>query len=414
MRNVLIVIKHEILTTLSKPSFWVMTFLFPALILGINVITQITAERAFQDDDDLIPSTMPGEELPVIGYVDLSGLIRELPAAIPPGMLRNFPDEASAQEALRAGELRSYVVISPDYLKTGDVFQVENEFRLMGGTNEGLLQYFLAYNLLQDENLTGLLVAPTANVQRVALGPESGVDQDNPLTFLVPFVTLFIFFFLLTMSSGFMLQSVTKEKENRTVELLLLSLQPRQFMLGKVAGLSVIALFQMIIWMGGGLVVLERGKVWLEAAADFSLPPGFVVWAVLYFLLGYLLYGSLMGAIGALAPNARESGQISFIVLFPLMLPLFLNAAFTQAPNGALAVFLSLFPLTAPTAMMTRLAAGGVPFWHPVAGLIGLAGVTYLFVLLAARFFRADTLLSTAAFDWKRVIRELRHQGKEI
>jgi ABC-2 type transport system permease protein len=85
-----------------------------------------------------------------------------------------------------------------------------------------------------------------------------------------------------------------------------------------------------------------------------------------------------------------------------------MNAALTQDPNGSLAVGLSLFPLTAPTSMMARLAAGNVPFWQPILALIGLAITTYLVVLLAARLFRADTLLSTASFNWKRVFTELR------
>jgi ABC-2 type transport system permease protein len=94
--------------------------------------------------------------------------------------------------------------------------------------------------------------------------------------------------------------------------------------------------------------------------------------------------------------------------LFPLMIPLWLNSALTQSPHGALATFLSLFPLTAPPSMMTRLSTGAVPAWQPLVGIVLLAGTTYLVVLLAARFFRADTLLSSAAVDFKRLGAEFR------
>jgi ABC-2 type transport system permease protein len=91
-----------------------------------------------------------------------------------------------------------------------------------------------------------------------------------------------------------------------------------------------------------------------------------------------------------------------------LLIPLWLNSVFTQTPNGGLATFLSLFPLTAPTSMVTRLVTGGVPPWQPVVGLLVLAATTYLFVLLSARLFRADTLLSSASLQWRRIIKELR------
>jgi ABC-2 type transport system permease protein len=94
--------------------------------------------------------------------------------------------------------------------------------------------------------------------------------------------------------------------------------------------------------------------------------------------------------------------------MLPLLLPLWLNVAFLNDPNGTLATALSLFPLTAPTSMMTRIAAGGVPLWQILLSLAGLAITTYLLVLFAARFFRADTLLSTRSFHWKRLFAEFR------
>jgi ABC-2 type transport system permease protein len=92
---------------------------------------------------------------------------------------------------------------------------------------------------------------------------------------------------------------------------------------------------------------------------------------------------------------------------------LFLSNTFVEAPNGILATVVSLFPLSAPTAMLPRLAAGGVPFWQPLVGLAALAVTTYLFVLLAARFFRADTLLSTASMSWARVREEFKKGGRK-
>jgi ABC-2 type transport system permease protein len=104
----------------------------------------------------------------------------------------------------------------------------------------------------------------------------------------------------------------------------------------------------------------------------------------------------------------REGSQFTFVLLIPLLIPLWLNNVFFNDPHGMFATVLSLFPLTAPTSMMTRLAVGGVAAWQPFAALAGLIITAYLFVLLAARFFRADTLLSGASISWGRIAGELK------
>jgi ABC-2 type transport system permease protein len=408
MRIIFLVIKHEILTTLGKRSFWIMTFIFPAFILLLNVGTQFMVRSAVEEVGGFMPGETGDTPARAIGFVDHAAILTDIPVEIPEDLLLSYPDESAAQSALESGEIGSYYLIPPDYIATGEVLVISADFRPFGEGTDGLIEYLIAYNLLGDPAAAVAAVNPVASIEQVSLAPQAAPDATNPLTFFVPFATMFIFFFLITMSSGFMLQSVSKEKENRTVEVLLVSLRPRDLMLGKILGLSIVALFQMAIWFGGALLVLNRSQQVLETAAAFSLPAGFVAWGLLYFIFGYLLYASLMGAIGAIAPSAREGGSLTFLVLFPLMIPLWLNSALTQSPHGALATFLSLFPLTAPPSMMTRLSTGAVPAWQPLVGIVLLAGTTYLVVLLAARFFRADTLLSSAAVDFKRLGAEFR------
>ena len=164
----------------------------------------------------------------------------------------------------------------------------------------------------------------------------------------------------------------------------------------------------MAIWMGGGALALGQGSALLSGLGIQRLPAGFVAWALLFFVLGYLVYASALGALGALAPNTREGSQFTFVLLLPLMAPIWLNTIFIQAPNSIAATVLSLFPLSAPAAMPTRLAAGGVPAWQPFVSAAGLAITTYFLVLLAARFFRADTLLSSVSLSWRRIAKQAR------
>jgi ABC-2 type transport system permease protein len=412
MRNILLVLKNEILTTIGKRSFWIMTFIFPAFIILLNVGTQIMVRSAVDEVESFLPGETGDLTAQSIGYVDQAGILQDIPEGIPQDLLVSYPDESSAQAALESGEIESYYLIPSDYITSGEVLVISAAFRPFGQGTDSLIEYLIDYNLLEDPLAAAVAVNPVASLEQASIAPQGAQDVTNPLTFFVPFATMFIFFFLITMSSGFMLQSVSREKENRTVEVLLLSLRPRDLMLGKILGLSFVALLQMVIWFGGALLLLGRSQQILQTAASFSLPPGFAIWGLLYFIFGYLMYASLMGAIGAMAPSARESGSLTFLVLFPMMIPLWLNSTLMQSPHGALSTFLSLFPLTAPPSMMTRLSSGSVPLWQPLVGIALLAGTTYLVVLVAARFFRADTLLSGSPLDLKRLGAEFRQFKK--
>ncbi|MEJ2600441.1 MAG: ABC transporter permease [Anaerolineales bacterium] len=403
MRNVYLVIKHEIITTLQKRSFWIMAFLFPLVIVGINVGAQLFVNRPEGNSLVPAPSTENAGRPMGIGYVDRAGLIEEIPADLPQGLLQAFPNEEAARAAVEDGQVDEYVIIAGDYLQSGNLVVVQRNFQPLGSTPEDMFKYVIDSNLTGNTRLAAALSQTAQQVEMHSLAPDISNTGNDPLTSLVPMAVLSIFFFLLLISSGFMLRSVSREKENRIVEILLLSLRPRELMLGKILGLSLVALLQMAVWIGGGLLVLGQGKEMLSGAAAFELPAGFVIWTVLYFLLGYLLYASLMGAIGAMAPNARESGQFTLLVLLPLTIPWLFRSIFIQTPNSPLSLALSLFPLTAPTSMITRLVATHVPLWQITASLAGLAVTTFFLVQLSARFFRADTLLSSSAINWQRI-----------
>ena len=106
-----------------------------------------------------------------------------------------------------------------------------------------------------------------------------------------------------------------------------------------------------------------------------------------------------MAGLGALAPNPKEASQAVILVIWPLVVQQFFFAALIEKPHGALAVGLSLFPLTAPVAMMTRLAASDVPWWQLGLAIVLLA-VTAIFIIRAvSRIFHAQTLLSGRPFS---------------
>ena len=421
MRNIWLVIKHEVVTTLRKPSFWVMTFLMPALLLGLQIygaIQDSDLELGSADADTAEETSTT--DMPVIGLVDEAGLIAEMPADFPADLFLPYADEATARAALEADEIEQYVHIPADYIATGDVTVYDKDFQILASgenmgaafhsANEWMLAYLINLNLTGDAQLVSALrnLVPAAYAERHVINPPVETDESvQALGEIVARVMPYMFYFVLLVGSSYLLRSVAAEKENRTVEVLLLSLHPRQLMMGKILGLSVVTLVQLGIWFGGGMLILNRGSALLDVSG-FAFPPGFIAWAILFLALGFLLFASVMAAAGAIAPSAREGNQAIWLLMPPLMPTLMFSQLFAEEPNSPLVLVLSLFPFSAPSAMVTRLALGEVPLWQIIASLAGLALTTYLMVVLAARFFRADNLLSDASFSLRRLATEWR------
>jgi len=420
MRNIWLVAKYEIIKTLKTRSFWVMTLIVPALLFGMQAYYAIQDSNADEREaeqtstTDAERSTVTGTTIPVIGLVDDAGLVESIPEGIPPEMFVRFPDEVAARAALEADEIDQYVHIPADYVDTGNVALFEKEFRILEGGEEmgvafsGQYQWVLSYlidvNLTGDEKLVTMLRNPVpgqfTTFHAVAPAEESETG-DKALGRVVASIVPYLFYFILLVGTGYLMRSVAAEKENRTAEVLLLSLKPRELLTGKILGLSAVTVVQLAVWMVAGLLVLDRSASILDVSS-YVFPSGFFIWAALFLVLGFLMYASVMAAAGAIAPNAREANQVIWLMVVPLMPTLMFAPAFFKDPHGTLAVALSLFPLSAPSAMVTRLAITQVPLWQIGLSLLGVAVSAYVMVLLAARFFRAGNLLSGEAFSWGR------------
>ena len=421
MRNVGLVIKHDIAVTLKQPSFWILTLLMPVILVGLNTYFAVAdsgavslgSESEMNDEEDEM-AALPLVQL--VGLVDEAGFIKDMPPTLPSDTFMRFVDMETAVAALETDKISQIVFMPADYVTTGQVIIYDKNFQIsrsgagMGvafdGNNEWMLQHLIDYNLTGDESLLHLLRDPLPGMflEVHALNPpEADLDANTrALASIVASVMPYVYYFLLVMGGSYMMRSVVAEKENRTVEVLLLSLEPRQLMIGKIIAMSVVVLVQMVAWVGSGVFLLNRSAIALNAA-NFAFPPGFVAWAILFLLLGYLLYAAIMTMAGAIAPNAREGAQMMWLLIIPLMPTLMFGSEFLDNPHGTLALALSLFPMSSPSAMVTRLAVADVPLWQVGLSLSLLAVTTYGFVVLAGHFFRTGNLLSQASFNFKRL-----------
>ena len=408
MKKTLLVLRNEIITAVTRKSFMFIAFGIPLIavvvFLGASVLQSWDNRHALGSPGsggETSDSNQP--ELQVEGYVDHSGLIKAIHESVPEGILVAYPDEASVRQALNDGEIAAYYVIPADYVESGDLIYINPDYNWTASKGQAwVMRQTLTANLLGNEAERIQRFWNVMDVEVKALAPSQKRDLDNPATFALPYGTMLLLYLVILMSASLLLNSVTIEKQNRVMEILMLSVRPRQLLTGKIIGLGITGLLQTLIWFATGYTLLRLGGRTFDLPPGFELPPSILAWGIVFFLLGYAVYASLMAALGALVPNLKEGSQATILVIWPTIVPMLLMAILIQQPHGALATGLSLFPLTAPMTMMLRLAAGGVPLWQILLA-VGLRLITVYFIIRAvASVFRAQYLLSGQPFSAKR------------
>jgi ABC-2 type transport system permease protein len=148
--------------------------------------------------------------------------------------------------------------------------------------------------------------------------------------------------------------------------------------------------------------VVRFGGRPLKIPTGFTVPTQLLVWSFVYGLLGYAMYGAQMAGLGALAPDIKDVRGASFIILLPLIVVYMFSVGIFVAPDGPLALVMSLFPLTSPVGMIARMTRTTVPLWQLVLAAVLQALAAILIVRIVARLFRAQHLLSGQPFSVKR------------
>lgn len=402
MSKTLTIARHELLVTLKRTSFILVTLAVPLLMLvGYGV---------YQGVQHWYRPSEPTVE--VIGYVDQAGGFDEYNNQIGATFIP-YPGEEEAKQALLAGETKEYFVISQDYLSSGSIIRYtrERELEPPPETMERI-QDFLISNLIGEQAPPEVLdrVKTPMLVTSIILD-ESGnvVENQNPFVqFFLPYIFAILLMLSIFFASGYLLQGVSEEKENRLIEVLLSSVSARQLMVGKVLGLGTAGLAQMLVWVASIEVFIKVARVNIPALSDLSIPSNILVLGIVYYILGYLLFAVLSAGIGSIGSTARESQSWSGIMATTAMVPLWLSAVIIQSPDHIISKVLTIFPLTAPITAMMRLPLQSIPAWELALSLVLLVASIVFSMWAAAKVFRTALLMYGKRPSLKEIVRYIR------
>ena len=276
---------------------------------------------------------------------------------------------------------------------------------------------------------------------------ESGEAKKSSSTiaFIASYSMGLIIYFFVFMYGAMVMRSVMEEKKSRIIEVIISSVKPRQLMSGKIIGTALVGLTQVAIWivLGGiGLVVVQgffgagsaqqMGQSLMESQGGMNPAmaqtaqanqmnevmemisnlniPLILFSFVFYFLAGYLLYSSLLGAVGAAVDNDEDSQQMILPVTFPLILSIMLLFPIARNPEGQLAFWTSIIPFTSPVAMMARVPYG-LPAWELLLSMALLILTTAGAISAAAKIYRVGLLMYGKKVNLKELVKWLRYRN---
>jgi ABC-2 type transport system permease protein len=223
-------------------------------------------------------------------------------------------------------------------------------------------------------------------------------QRDSGAGFILVFVIAFLIYITVLMYGQVILGAIVEEKETRIAEILFSSVRSLTLMIGKLVGVSLLAVTQLGIWTLAFVVLSFYG---LEALASrgfegFSiphLPLSFFLYFFLFFVVGYFIYAALYVLIGSMVTTAQEGGQLAMPVVFLLMAGLYMGFPVIRSPNSPFAFWVSMFPFFSPITMIVRIVSQTPPTWQIVLSLLIGAGTAVLMLWLASRIYRIGMLM---------------------
>ena len=441
MKNkTLLIISREYLTRIQKKSFIIITILMPILLVAMIVLPIMLVSLSEQ------------RQFSRILVVDESEIF-----------INNFEDNKHYEFSYRSGDIEQIKkeafdqdfdvvlqILGSDQGVKSNIYYKKNLPTGLQSEVEDQMDDIFFNQLLRDslhieparfENMQNLAKAESTTIQIDEQGGEK--EHDAEINQIFGMVCGLVIYFIIIIFASQVLRGVLEEKSNRIVEVLISSVRPTQLLLGKIVGIALVGLTQLVIWIAlsgailGGIQLAAPNLFSEESVETIAETPGvnlpdtatlqeqsgnifemiqnyfavsfgtIILCFIFFFVVGYLIYSTLYAATGSVVDNESDSQQYTMPITIPLILAIVFVPNISMNPDGALAFWLSMIPLTSPIAMMVRLPSG-VQAWELLLSM-GLAlGFLVFSIWFAAKIYRIGILNYGNKPSWKTIFKWLR------
>jgi len=415
MKKMFAVFKREYIQAVRKKMFIVMTFLMPALMIGLFMIPSLIMERGLgqkhvvvldgtgqlkeaftapeKREEPDIAFGKKGRDIPQqiqIEYVDARG--KDVEQAAKPyldrlGAKNGFdgvflvpPDALTSRET----KLKYYSRSATDFMTQG---------RLSSRANRLVQQNRLAARGIDPAEVEKLMTDLRVDAVQLSKGGEQ--KKGGVANFFVGFILIALLFIPSFIYGLEIMRGIIQEKTDRVVEVLVSSMSAKQLLIGKILGVAAVGLTQVGVWLTmaalaggvGGTILAVAGENFLQLLRLSTF-----IYFVIFFILGYLTYVCVYAIGGAVCNSEKEAQQLIMPITMTMMLPWFLMAPIMTNPDSSLAVGFSLAPVFGPLTMYARTLVADPPMWHILLSILVSIATIAAFFWVTAKIFRVGIL----------------------
>jgi len=395
------VAKFEFLKIVKKKSFWLGTLFFPLLIGVIGFIS------GFSSIDTAKQLEKPTSFSKIYVY-DTQNVINNA-FLIPP--FEKTSDIDGTLNVVKSDNTTIFVKLSDNFytdLKYELYYKKDADFigttTLYSVVNALVKQSAIAG--ISDTNVLSILNG-TPTSESFAYDESGKLVKEGFEKYIVPIASMVIFFFSVFISSAFLLQSVSAEKENRMIETILSIVDKKSLMFGKMIGLMGVMLVQLLTWFVFGFIiynVVMKGFN-LPLPIDFSnIDLSLLPLNIFLIIAGFLFFAAIMTGTGAVGTGAEDSRNLSSIFIMLSIFPMYLMQVLITNPDGVIAVVLSYFPFTSFMVLLIRNSFGALP---PLELMIGICtSILYVVVamIVATKLFELGCLMYNRRPSFKEML----------
>ncbi|MCI8999280.1 MAG: ABC transporter permease [Muribaculaceae bacterium] len=436
MSKIGIVIEREYLERVKKKSFIITTILMPILMLALMMAP--AAIMLFVDSSESTVLVIDNSKVIGPQLKDREDLKFELTSGV------------TLDSALTREDVSSVLVIPANVIEakrstlklySNGPSSISTESAITDQINNIIeTERLKNYNI---ENLNQILDEVNSNIalSTVRNDKEEEEAMSSGFSYAIGIGMAFILYMFLLIYGQMVMTSIIEEKGNRVLEVVVSSVKPAQLMMGKIIGVALVAVTQMVLW--GILLSLMSAFVFpavmpAEAMADIaavqsgnldavsdpnsiSMIQGvamlgevghilsLVALMTLFLIGGFLLYSSIFAAIGSAVDNIQDASQLTSVAVFPIIFGIIFAMVAAADPTGSVAFWMSMFPLTSPMVMVARIPFG-IPGWEIALSLLLLIAGFLFMVWLAGKIYRVGIFMYGKKPSIKEVIRWTRYK----